>query len=147
MSQRQNRPSRRGPFSGKVLVVVLLISGLSVLVIARIVDFRTVSSLTATTATVSNVVYMLRLRRGRKEAVTGSERRRRKDAAALRRAARLLPAGVREEYLEEWRAWMADLRKAGAPWYRRLTEWTSIVLIAAPRLAVTLRLDSQRVVD
>ena len=63
-----------------------------------------------------------------------------------RGAGRLLPATVRETYVEEWRGWLYDLRVDGAPWYRRLLELLSIVL-AAPRLAVTLRLAGQRAVD
>lgn len=65
----------------------------------------------------------------------------------LRQAANMLPAFAREHYLEEWRAWLSDLRDAGVPWYRRLAEWLSIVLIGMPRLAVMLRLGSRRTVD
>ena len=54
---------------------------------------------------------------------------------------------VRDEYVDEWQAWMCDLREAGEPWYRRLAELLSIVVIAAPRLAVTLRLGLRRAVD
>jgi hypothetical protein len=63
--------------------------------------------------------------------------------AALRGAARLLPARVRQDYLEEWQAWLADLRDEGQPWYRHLVELLSIVLIAGPRLAVRLRWSRQ----
>jgi hypothetical protein len=54
-------------------------------------------------------------------------------------AARLLPPSARDAYLEEWTAWLQDLRTEGAPWHRRLSEVISIVLVAAPRLALTLR--------
>ena len=65
---------------------------------------------------------------------------------AVQGAGRLLPATVRETYVEEWRGWLHDLRVDGAPWHRRLAELLSIVL-AAPRLAVTLWLTRQRAVD
>jgi len=63
-----------------------------------------------------------------------------------RLAGQLLPAAVRDDYVEEWQAWLNDLHAASEPWHRRLAELLSIVLIAAPRLAVTLRL-RRRVVD
>ncbi|MFC5098121.1 hypothetical protein [Amycolatopsis plumensis] len=51
----------------------------------------------------------------------------------------LLPAEVRDEYREEWAAWMADLRADGTPRLRRWMELLSLVLIAVPRLAISLR--------
>jgi hypothetical protein len=70
---------------------------------------------------------------------------RRLTAAGLRRTrafgriGRLLPAAVRDEYCEEWAAWMADLRADGTPRVRRWLELLSLMLIAVPRLAVGLR--------
>ena len=72
--------------------------------------------------------------------------RRYASGSVLRKAGRLLPATEREEYVEEWRSWLWDMRETGQPWYRRLVELLGIVLIAAPRLAITLRL-GRRVVD
>jgi hypothetical protein len=57
---------------------------------------------------------------------------------ALLGASRLLPADVRNEYFEEWAAWMADLRADGTPRIRRWLELLSLVLIALPRLAIGL---------
>ncbi|QFZ18819.1 hypothetical protein [Saccharothrix syringae] len=62
-------------------------------------------------------------------------------------ASRLLPADAEEEYREEWAAWMLDLRADGTPPVHRWVELLSIVLIAAPRLAITLRLAARRAVD
>jgi hypothetical protein len=62
-------------------------------------------------------------------------------------AARLLPPSARETYLEEWTTWLQDLRTNGAPWHRRLAEVLSIVFVAAPRLALTLRWFPRRPVD
>jgi hypothetical protein len=59
----------------------------------------------------------------------------------------LLPATVREEYMEEWRAWLHDMSEAGEPWHRRLIELLVLVLVAAPRLAFILRLSRRRAVD
>jgi hypothetical protein len=60
--------------------------------------------------------------------------------AGLRGVSRLLPTHARQDYLEEWQAWLVDLREQCTPWYRRLLEVLGIVLIATPRLAVQLRL-------
>lgn len=62
-------------------------------------------------------------------------------------ASRLLPADARREYREEWAAWMRDLRTDGTPRVRRWIELLSIILIAAPRLAVTLRTSARRAAD
>ncbi|MBB5960440.1 hypothetical protein FHS29_007064 [Saccharothrix tamanrassetensis] len=62
-------------------------------------------------------------------------------------ASRLLPAHARDEYQEEWTAWMLDLRAAGTPRARRWTELLTIILIAAPRLAIILRTAARRAVD
>lgn len=67
--------------------------------------------------------------------------------SALEWAGRLLPDAMAEEYIEEWRAWLADLHEAGEPWYRRLAELLVIVLVAAPRLAIICRLGPRRTVD
>lgn len=67
--------------------------------------------------------------------------------AVLTGTAWLLPTEARKAYVEEWAAWLYDLRQEGTPWYRRLVELLSIVLIAAPKLAVMLRLGRRRVVD
>ncbi|MEU0529215.1 hypothetical protein [Amycolatopsis tolypomycina] len=58
---------------------------------------------------------------------------------ALSCAGRLLPAEVRDEYCEEWAAWMADLRANGTPRVRRWLELLSLMLIAVPRLVIGLR--------
>lgn len=68
-------------------------------------------------------------------------------ATVVRQAGRMLPSTVRGTYVEEWRAWLWDLREQREPWYRRLGEVLSIVFIAVPRLAVILRLGSQKAVD
>lgn len=65
--------------------------------------------------------------------------------AMVRGAGRLLPATVRQEHVEEWRSWLRDLREAGEPRRRRLVEMLSILFVAAPRLAVILRLDRRAV--
>ncbi|KOX29421.1 hypothetical protein ADK67_10820 [Saccharothrix sp. NRRL B-16348] len=62
-------------------------------------------------------------------------------------ASRLLPADARREYREEWAAWMIDLRADGTPRVRRWIELLSIILVAAPRLAITLRTTARRAVD
>ena len=54
-------------------------------------------------------------------------------------AARLLPPGARDEHLEEWTAWLRDMQVSRVPWHRYLGEVASIALVAAPRLALTLR--------
>jgi hypothetical protein len=80
----------------------------------------------------------------------GREHRRRHSrvgGVAVRGAGRLLPAAVRQAHVEEWQGWLYDMREQAEPWYRRLAEVLSIVLIAAPRLAVTARLANRRVVD
>jgi PadR family transcriptional regulator, regulatory protein PadR len=66
---------------------------------------------------------------------------------ALRVASRLLPHIARDEHLEEWTMWMMDLRTEGTSWPRRLVEVVSIMLVAAPCLAVTLRLNRRRAMD
>ncbi len=66
---------------------------------------------------------------------------------AVRHASRLLPADARNEYLEEWTAWMLDLRTNGTPPIRRWIELLSIVLVAAPRLAIILRAAARQAVD
>lgn len=65
--------------------------------------------------------------------------------SALEWAGRLLPEAMAEEYIEEWRAWLADLQEAGEPWYRRTAELLVIVLVAAPRLAIICRLPRKTV--
>lgn len=62
-------------------------------------------------------------------------------------AARLLPRSARDEYVEEWTAWLQDLRADQVPWHRYFREVVSIVLVAAPQLAVTLRLFPRGSVD
>jgi len=66
---------------------------------------------------------------------------------AVSGASRLLPADVRGDYHEEWAAWMLDLRADGTPRLRRWIELLTIVLIAAPRLAIALRVAARRAVD
>ncbi|MGH3923344.1 MAG: hypothetical protein ACRDTT_10820 [Pseudonocardiaceae bacterium] len=65
----------------------------------------------------------------------------------MRCAARLLPSATRGEYVEEWRAWLSDLREDGEPWYRRLAELLVIVLVAAPQLAIICRLGHRQAKD
>ncbi|MDT8913592.1 hypothetical protein [Amycolatopsis sp. PS_44_ISF1] len=62
-------------------------------------------------------------------------------------AGQLLPAEVREQYCEEWAGWLADLREGGVSRARWWVEVLSIVLGAAPRLAVTLRWTARREAD
>lgn len=82
----------------------------------------------------------------RNAGLTGTDRRY-ASGSALGKTGLLLPAADREEYVEEWRSWLWDMREAGQPWYRGVVEVLSIVLIATPRLAVTLRLSARRRVD
>lgn len=60
-------------------------------------------------------------------------------------AGRLLPEAIREDYIEEWQAWLSDLHQAGEPWYRRMAELLVIVLVAVPRLAIICRLPRKTV--
>ncbi len=57
----------------------------------------------------------------------------------VRCASRLLPADVRHEQLEEWANWMLVLREQGMPRIQRWIELLTIILIAAPELAILLR--------
>nr|CEL23486.1 hypothetical protein [Kibdelosporangium sp. MJ126-NF4]CTQ89100.1 hypothetical protein [Kibdelosporangium sp. MJ126-NF4] len=66
---------------------------------------------------------------------------------ALAIASRLLPHDVRDEHLEEWTAWLLDLRRNGTPRVRWWVELLSLVLVAAPQLAVVLRMRTGREVD
>jgi hypothetical protein len=63
---------------------------------------------------------------------------------ALVAATRLLPTDARQNYLEEWQAWLWDLREEGASRYRRLIEMLSLILVAAPFLSVQLRWTRRR---
>jgi hypothetical protein len=65
------------------------------------------------------------------------------DQRALVASALLLPACERQEYLAEWRAWSLDMRKEGAPWHRQWIEILSLILVAAPCLAIRIRLTRQ----
>jgi hypothetical protein len=69
------------------------------------------------------------------------------DARVVGAAVRLLPPNVRDDYLEEWAAWLQDLRANRVPWHRHFGEVTSIVFVAAPRLALRLRLFPRRPPD
>lgn len=75
------------------------------------------------------------------------EKRRVQVNLAVRAAGQLLPAAVREGHIEEWCAWLRDLRESGEPWHRRCIELLSIVFVAAPKLAIALRLWRRRAVD
>jgi len=79
--------------------------------------------------------------------VTSGARRSSWSSRAVAGVSRLLPVEVRDEYCEEWAAWMSDLRVDGTPRVRRWIELLTIVLIAAPRLAIALRLATRRAVD
>ncbi|XVS67846.1 hypothetical protein ACQPYE_17915 [Actinosynnema sp. CA-299493] len=70
-----------------------------------------------------------------------------RSSRAVTNASRLLPADVRDKYQEEWAAWMLDLRTDGTPQIQRWIHLLSIVLIAVPRLAVTLRMAARQAVD
>lgn len=59
----------------------------------------------------------------------------------------LLPAGVRDRYLEEWRGELYDLRADGQPWWRRTAYILDIALRGAPRQAVTLRRRGRRAIE
>jgi hypothetical protein len=63
--------------------------------------------------------------------------------AGLRCASRLLPTTQRDEFVEESRAWLLDLRDAGQPWYRLFGEWASI-LVRVPWLALIYRASRPR---
>jgi hypothetical protein len=69
------------------------------------------------------------------------------DESALKWAGWLLPDTMKEDYIEEWRAWLSDLRQAKEPWYRRTAELLVIVLVAAPRLAIICQLAPRKTVD
>jgi hypothetical protein len=73
--------------------------------------------------------------------------RRSTGGSALDWAGQLLPDAIKEDYIEEWQAWLSDLHQAGEPWYRRTAELLVIVLVAAPRLAIICRLGPHRMVD
>jgi hypothetical protein len=75
----------------------------------------------------------------RKDVASGVRRSR-----VFSRVGWLLPGNVREEYCEEWDAWMADLRADGVPRVRRWLEMLSLALIAVPRLAIGLRVAAVR---
>lgn len=85
--------------------------------------------------------------RKRPRATAFNGRRAPRPPRAVACASRLLPAGIRDEYQEEWAAWMLDLRIDGTRRLRRWLELLTIVLIAAPRLAISLRTAAQHVVD
>lgn len=90
---------------------------------------------------VVGVAYLrseLRLSMARRRAV-GARR-----TSAFGRVGRLLPVEVRDEYCEEWAAWMEDLRAGGTPRVRRWLELLSLVLIGVPRLAIDLRVAAVR---
>ncbi|MBW4716693.1 hypothetical protein [Saccharothrix obliqua] len=62
------------------------------------------------------------------------------ESSAVAVVSRLLPADVRDEYREEWTAWMLDLRACGTPRGRR---WIELLTI----LNAALRHAARRVVD
>ncbi|GAA2679843.1 MULTISPECIES: hypothetical protein [Actinosynnema] len=66
---------------------------------------------------------------------------------SIRAAVCLLPAQVKDRYLEEWAGWMLDLRVDGTPRLRRWSELLKIVLIAAPKIAIARRFGAGRAVD
>lgn len=103
-----------------------------------------VASVVSSGVVTSGVVGVVRERRG---SVRSRSERRTTGGSALEWAGRLLPDAMAEEYIEEWRAWLADLHEAGEPWYRRMAELLVIVLVAAPRLAIICRLGPRRTVD
>lgn len=105
----------------------------------------TIVSLTVVSVIVSAVNRLARVRA--RATVTKAGGRRPALPRAARGAARLLPASARDEHREEWAAWIIDLRAAGTPRRRRWAHLLTIVLIAAPRLAITLRLAARRAVD
>ena len=55
------------------------------------------------------------------------------------------PAGIR--YREEWLGELYDLGAEGAPWRSQARYVLGVLLYAAPRLAVTMRLHPARAVD
>jgi hypothetical protein len=115
--------------------------GITAAVLIAIVDavfngFTVLVALMSSIAAVMVAVVIVGLRvitRSRDAAVAP------KRAQVFSRVGRLLPAEVRDEYCEEWAAWMADLRADGTPRVRRWMELLSLMLIAAPRLAIGLR--------
>jgi len=65
---------------------------------------------------------------------------------ALRAAASLLPAEIREDYQEEWQRWLSDRQAEGAPWHWRMAELFSLIK-GAVVLAVILRRGRRRAVE
>lgn len=49
-----------------------------------------------------------------------------------------------QEEQEERRAWLADLRAQGVPRHQRLAQWLSLVVVAAPVMALRRVLDGRR---
>lgn len=97
---------------------------------------------------VSIVASVVSIRDGAKGKTLAQGHRRWRHAGdgMLRHASGLLPAEIREEYLEEWRGWLWDMRQAGEPRHRRLGALVSI-LLAIPHLALVLRVRRRRVVE
>ena len=157
---RKSSPRDNNRLVGGVLVVgVLVFAAVGVLVLAAAADggggggAATVGDVVATTvgvvlgaagvvlAGVGAAGYVLANRR------TSGRRQRDTGPVALRLATWLLPSEARQDYAEEWRRWLLELREAGEPRYRRLIELLTILLVAAPHLAVILRLGRRRAMD
>jgi len=64
--------------------------------------------------------------------------------SAIRCAGNALPKPARNEYAEEWHAWMRDLRELGAPWHTRVFEWLSIMFCALPVAVLRSRAAARR---
>lgn len=96
------------------------------------------------TIVVGGIVGVIDLARTR---TTKPHGRRTALSRATHGAARLLPIAVRHDYQEEWEAWLLDLRAVGTPRTQRWVHLLTIVLIAAPQLAITLRMVARRAMD
>jgi hypothetical protein len=105
------------------------------------------SSLASSLAILIATSAVVRIAIGTIKVLLAKDRRRGSAAAVVKAAGRLLPAAARDGHVEEWQAWLHDLRESGEPWYRRLAELLSIAVVAIPRLAIILRLRRRQAVD
>lgn len=127
-------PKKQRPAPGCGVVGAALVAALVAFTVTVLDDQGFAAGFTAAAVSVGAGLAAVAIMAVRKKLVTVVRRSR-----ALSGVGRLLPAEIRDEYCEEWAAWMADLRADGTPRVRRWLELLSLVLIAVPRLAVGLR--------
>ncbi|WP_146174721.1 hypothetical protein [Umezawaea tangerina] len=137
------RLSERAYLRVSAFILAILASTSGVLALTGNLDepFTAIFAGTASGGIIINVIALLRDRVASAAIPSDSTRRN------FRGAARLLPTAVRDEYQEEWAGWMQDLRESGVPRLQRWLEHLTIILIAAPKLAITLRRAARRAAD